>query len=68
MPMIGLSWGIQKLIRCVQFSSDPAKFRLQLPGAFIRGLTNPGDVVLDPMMGSGTNALDLLNSATRPLL
>jgi DNA modification methylase len=31
-----------------------AKFPPQLPRAFIRGLTKPGDIVLDPMMGSGT--------------
>ena len=31
-----------------------AKFPPQLPRAFIRGLTAPGNVVLDPMMGSGT--------------
>ena len=37
-----------------------AKFPPQLPGLFIRGLTNPGDVVLDPMMGSGTTILEAL--------
>lgn len=31
-----------------------AKFPPQLPRTFIRGLTKPGDLVLDPMMGSGT--------------
>lgn len=31
-----------------------AKFPPQLPRAFIRGLSEPGDIVLDPMMGSGT--------------
>ncbi|MBI4734629.1 MAG: site-specific DNA-methyltransferase [candidate division NC10 bacterium] len=35
-----------------------AKFPPQLPRAFIRGLTNPGDVVLDPMMGSGTAVVE----------
>jgi DNA modification methylase len=35
-----------------------AKFPPQLPRAFIRGLTNPGDVVLDPMMGSGTTVVE----------
>lgn len=35
-----------------------AKFPPQLPRAFIRGLTSPGDVVLDPMMGSGTTVLE----------
>lgn len=31
-----------------------AKFPPQLPRAFIRGLTLPGEIVLDQMMGSGT--------------
>ena len=31
-----------------------AKFPPQLPRIFIEGLTNPGETVLDPMMGSGT--------------
>src|SRR3990172_10144404 len=37
-----------------------AKFPPQLPRAFIRGLTNPGDAVLDPMMGSGTAVVEAL--------
>ncbi len=36
----------------------PAKFPPQLPRKFIQGLTEPGDVVLDPMMGSGTTVLE----------
>src|SRR5215471_13641600 len=35
-----------------------ARFPPQLPRAFIRGLTNQGDVVLDPMMGSGTTVVE----------
>jgi DNA modification methylase len=35
-----------------------AKFPPQLPRAFIRGLTSPGDLVLDPMMGSGTTVVE----------
>ncbi len=35
-----------------------AKFPPQLPRAFIRGLTKPGDRVLDPMMGSGTAVVE----------
>ena len=35
-----------------------ARFPPQLPRAFIRGLTNHGDVVLDPMMGSGTTVVE----------
>ncbi|MBI4487964.1 MAG: site-specific DNA-methyltransferase [Deltaproteobacteria bacterium] len=35
-----------------------AKFPPQLPRAFIRGLTEPDDAVLDPMMGSGTTVVE----------
>ena len=35
-----------------------AKFPPQLPGAFIDRLSGPGDVVLDPMNGSGTTTLE----------
>ena len=37
-----------------------AKFPPQLPRAFIRGLTLPGEIVLDPMMGSGTTIVEAL--------
>lgn len=37
-----------------------AKFPPQLPRAFIRGLTLPGERVLDPMMGSGTTIVEAL--------
>jgi DNA modification methylase len=37
-----------------------AKFPPQLPRAFIRGLTLPGENVLDPMMGSGTTIVEAL--------
>ena len=37
-----------------------AKFPPQLPRAFIRGLTRPGDLVLDPMMGSGTTLVEAM--------
>ena len=45
------------------FHSFPAKFPPQLPRKFINALTREGDVVLDPMMGSGTTILEahLLN-------
>lgn len=36
------------------FHAFPAKFPPQLPRLFITNLTNPGERVLDPMMGSGT--------------
>ena len=37
-----------------------AKFPPQLPRSFIRGLTAPGEIVLDPMMGSGTTVVEAL--------
>src|SRR5688572_26172424 len=40
------------------FHSFPAKFPPQLPSVFINALTKPGDVVLDPMNGSGTSSLE----------
>ncbi len=36
----------------------PAKFPPQLPALFIEKLTEEGDVVLDPMMGSGTAIIE----------
>jgi len=35
-----------------------AKFPPQLPGLFIRALTKPCDIVLDPMLGSGTAVVE----------
>nr|HID13958.1 site-specific DNA-methyltransferase [Anaerolineae bacterium] len=40
------------------FHAFPAKFPPQLPRKFIEGLTEPGDVVLDPMVGSGTTIVE----------
>lgn len=40
------------------FHSFPAKFPPQLPRKFIEKLTLPLDVVLDPMMGSGTTVIE----------
>lgn len=42
------------------FHSFAAKFPPQLPRIFIHGLTNAGDIVLDPMMGSGTTLVETL--------
>ena len=42
-----------------------AKFPPQLPRVFIRGLTAPNDVVLDPMMGSGTAVVEALLEGRR---
>lgn len=38
--------------------SFPAKYPPQLPATFINGLTDPGDLVLDPMVGSGTTIVE----------
>jgi len=38
--------------------SFAAKFPPQLPRVFIEGLTDPGETVLDPMMGSGTSVVE----------
>jgi len=40
------------------FHAFPAKFPPQLPKKFINGLTLPGEIVLDPMSGSGTTVLE----------
>ena len=40
------------------FHSFPAKFPPQLPRKFIEGLTDIGNVILDPMMGSGTTVVE----------
>ena len=45
--------------------SFAAKFPPQLPRVFIRGLTSPDDIVLDPMMGSGTTLVEALLEGRR---
>ncbi len=40
------------------FHSFPAKFPPQLPRLFIEHLTDPDDIVLDPMVGSGTTIVE----------
>ncbi|MCI0446541.1 hypothetical protein L0152_25470, partial [bacterium] len=47
------------------FHSFPAKFPPQLPRKFINALTQPGEVVLDPMMGSGTTLLEAFLAGRR---
>jgi DNA modification methylase len=42
------------------FHAFPAKFPPQLPKRFILGLTELDDIVLDPMMGSGTTILEAM--------
>lgn len=49
------------------FHAFPAKFPPQLPRKFINALTEPGDLVLDPMMGSGTTIVEALLAGRRGL-
>ena len=42
-----------------------ARFPPQLPRAFIYGLSTPEDVVLDPMMGSGTTVVEAVIAGRR---
>lgn len=44
------------------FHSFPAKFPPQLPREFILALTEPGEVVLDPMVGSGTTIIEAITA------
>ena len=43
----------------------PAKFPPQLPEFIIRRLSDPGDLVLDPMLGSGTTLVEALRLGRR---
>ena len=43
----------------------PAKFPPQLPEFMIRQLSDPGDLVLDPMLGSGTTLIEALRLGRR---
>ena len=45
----------------------PAKFPPQLPAYFIERLCAPGDVVLDPMFGSGTTILEAVRLRRRAI-
>ena len=47
------------------FHSFPAKFPPQLPRKFIEALTAPGDLVLDPMVGSGTTVVEAFLAGRR---
>jgi len=49
------------------FHSFPAKFPPQLPAMFIEHLTEVGDMVLDPMVGSGTTVLEAALAGRRGL-
>lgn len=45
----------------------PAKFPPQVPRVFIQALTQQGDIVLDPMMGSGTTLVEALLAGRCPV-
>ena len=45
----------------------PAKFPPQLPAFLIERLSDPGDVVLDPMAGSGTTLLEAVRLGRRAI-
>ncbi|NOZ60711.1 MAG: site-specific DNA-methyltransferase, partial [Calditrichaeota bacterium] len=47
------------------FHSFPAKFPPQLPKIFIEQLTDPFDIVLDPMAGSGTTIVEAFFSSRK---
>ena len=49
------------------FHAFAAKFPPQLPRLFIEGLTTPGEVVLDPMMGSGTTIVEAFLAGRRAI-
>jgi DNA modification methylase len=49
------------------FHAFPAKFPPQLPRKFIEGLSEPGDVILDPMVGSGTTIVEAFLAGRRGL-
>jgi len=49
------------------FHAYAAKFPPQLPRVFIEELTEPGEVVLDPMMGSGTTLVEALLCGRRAI-
>lgn len=49
------------------FHSFPAKFPPQLPRKFIMALTQPGEVVLDPMGGSGTTLVEAYHLERRAI-
>lgn len=49
------------------FHSFPAKFPPQLPQKFILELTQENDIILDPMMGSGTTILEAVSNNRRSI-
>ncbi len=50
--------GMNKVCNLHKIHSFPAKFPPQLPAKFINRLTLAGEIVLDPMVGSGTTIIE----------
>jgi len=48
-----------------EFSGHSAAFPIGLPSFFIRAFSDPGDVILDPFMGSGTTCIAAENHGRR---
>jgi len=59
--------GLNKYNAIHNFHSFAAKFPPQLPRLFIEYLTKPGEVVLDPMMGSGTTIVETILTGRRAI-
>ena len=59
--------GVVEALATHRWHPFPAKFPPQLPAYFIERLTVPGDVVLDPMFGSGTTILEAVRLRRRAI-
>ncbi len=57
--------GLSSAYASHNFHAFPAKFPPQLPRKFIKGLTEPGEIVLDPMVGSGTTVVEAFLAGCR---
>ena len=68
---IGSVWRISpstKRPSSAETSDDTKAFPLEIPDRFIRLLTNPGDLVLDPCAGYGTTGLAALENDRRAMM
>lgn len=55
-------WRINRANKKIEGCHHPAPFTLEIPKRCINALTNEGDIVVDPFIGSGTTAVVCLNS------
>ena len=60
----GLSQREQRL-RLAQFHAFPARFPPQLPREFVLALTDPGEMVLGSMAGSGITLVEAMLNGPR---